>query len=147
MSSLLVALVALVASSFRTRIAPQAENLALRHHWRFSKRTRRLACASTAATGISSRAEPAEARMGDQHRTGAVLRQGVRRRARGCRTAAATSAAVEVLGRIQRIVSDRSTYAQSQVLPNPQTDPQNAMSCTTCMYLGNLHVLVSRCKT
>jgi len=40
-------------------------------------------------------------------------------------------------------VSDR-TYEQSQVFLNPQTDPQNAMSYTTCVYLGNLHVLVSR---
>ena len=46
----------------------------------------------------------------------------------------------------QQIVSDL-TYAESRIFLNPQTDPQNAMSYTTCVYLGNLHVLVSRCKT
>ncbi len=53
MISLFVALFALVASSFRTRAALQAEILGLRHqltNLRFSKRTRRVACASTAAT-------------------------------------------------------------------------------------------------
>jgi hypothetical protein len=52
MSSLFVALFALVASSFRTRAALQAEILALRHQLAVcQKRTRRVACASTAATG------------------------------------------------------------------------------------------------
>jgi len=43
----------------------------------------------------------------------------------------------------QQIVSDR-TYAQSQVFLNPQPNPQKAMSCTNCVYSGNLHALVSR---
>src|SRR5271169_985845 len=51
MSSLFVALFALVASSFRTRAAMQAEILVLRHQLAVCKRTRRVACASTAATG------------------------------------------------------------------------------------------------
>ena len=51
MSSLFVALFALVASSFRTRAALQTEILALRHQLAVFQRTRRVACASTAATG------------------------------------------------------------------------------------------------
>jgi hypothetical protein len=51
MSSLFVALFALVASNFRTRAALQAEILALRHQLAVSKRMRRVACASTAVTG------------------------------------------------------------------------------------------------
>jgi hypothetical protein len=52
MSSLFVALFALLASSFRTRAALQAEILALRHQLAvFQKRARRVACASTVATG------------------------------------------------------------------------------------------------
>src|SRR6184192_2071063 len=51
MSSLFVALFALLASSFRTRAALQAEILALRHQLAVFQRTRRVACASTAATG------------------------------------------------------------------------------------------------
>ena len=47
MSSLFVAFFALVASSFRTRAALQAEILALRHQLA----TRRVACSSTGATG------------------------------------------------------------------------------------------------
>jgi len=39
------------------------------------------------------------------------------------------------------------TYAESRIFLNPQSKPQNAMSCTTCVYLGSLHALVSRCKT
>src|ERR1035441_8056239 len=30
---------------------------------------------------------------------------------------------------------------------NPQSNPQKVMSCTTCVYLGSLHALISRCKT
>src|SRR6184192_1673085 len=41
----------LLASSFRTRAALQAEILALRHQLAVFQRTRRVACASTAATG------------------------------------------------------------------------------------------------
>jgi len=51
MSSLFVAFFALIASTFRTRAALQAEILALRHQLQFSKRTGRVACACTAATG------------------------------------------------------------------------------------------------
>jgi hypothetical protein len=50
MSSLFVALFALVASSFRTRAALQAEILALRHQLAVFQKNRRIACASTAAT-------------------------------------------------------------------------------------------------
>jgi hypothetical protein len=31
--------------------------------------------------------------------------------------------------------------------PNPQPNPQNAMSCTTCAVSGSPRVLVSCCKT
>jgi hypothetical protein len=51
MSSLFVAFFALIASTFRTRAALQTEILALRHQLAVSKRTRRVACVSTAATG------------------------------------------------------------------------------------------------
>ena len=51
MSSLFVAFFALVASSFRTRAALQAETSRFATNLRFAKRTRRVACASTAATG------------------------------------------------------------------------------------------------
>jgi hypothetical protein len=50
MSSLFVALFALVASSSRTRAALEAEILAPRHQLAVLQRTRRVACASTAAT-------------------------------------------------------------------------------------------------
>src|SRR5260370_39489334 len=50
MSSLFVALCSLVASSFRTRTALQAEILALRTNSPFSKRTRHLVCDSSAPT-------------------------------------------------------------------------------------------------
>src|SRR5580704_4341226 len=46
-----VALFPPVGSSFRTRAAPPAEVLALRHHSRFFKRTPRLVCASSVPTG------------------------------------------------------------------------------------------------
>jgi hypothetical protein len=51
MSPLFVALFALLASSFRTRAALQAEILALRHQLAVFQKNRRVACASTAATG------------------------------------------------------------------------------------------------
>jgi hypothetical protein len=49
MSSLFVAGFALLASTFRTRAALQAEILALRHQLAVFQRTHRVACASTAA--------------------------------------------------------------------------------------------------
>jgi len=51
MSSLFVAFFTLLASTFRTRAALQAEIFALRHQLAVFKRTRRVACASTVATG------------------------------------------------------------------------------------------------
>jgi hypothetical protein len=52
MSSLFVAFLSLVASSFLTRAALQAEILALVTNSPFSERTRRLVCASSAPTGF-----------------------------------------------------------------------------------------------
>lgn len=52
------------------------------------------------------------------------------------------------LGRTAALVGQRLYgRAPSQLFLYPQTDPQNAMSYPTCVYLDNLHVLVSRCKT
>jgi len=50
MSSLLVAIFALVGSRFRTRAALKVESLALRHQLAVFQKTRRIACASTAPT-------------------------------------------------------------------------------------------------
>jgi len=51
MSSLFVAVFALVVSTFRTRAALQTENQRFVTNLRFFKTTRRVACASTVATG------------------------------------------------------------------------------------------------
>jgi len=42
-----------------------------------------------------------------------------------------------------RVAGTRQSAAILFDTANPQSNPQNAMSCTTCVYLGSLHALVS----
>lgn len=64
MSSVLVGLFALLASSFRTRAALQAEILAFVTNWPFSTRTRPVACASSAPTDCCGSCCRASGRVG-----------------------------------------------------------------------------------